>query len=330
MRILIIGGSLFVGKHITQSALENNIEIIHFNRGHSNRDGFPNVKTILGDRTSEIEKVGNQQWDAVIDTCGYFPEDVAKSAEFFKEKSHYYLFISSISAYADFSKRDMNEDAKLAELQSAHQRKITAENYGALKALCEKEVQSRFRERAIIIRAGYITGPDDYSDRFTFWMHQFLHYNPIISPQLKDAQIQFIDVRDLAIWILHLLKSKKSGIYNATNKVISFKKMLTIMRDIVQPNTEIVELTKDFIEKKKIPVDVYFPLWLDPELKEVDGINFVSIERAIDTKIRFRNFSETFYDMWHWFLSQNRDELRVGFKSEDYNLLSGSDSITNW
>ena len=153
MRILIIGGTRFLGRHLVESALAHNHDVTLFNRGKSNPDLFPQLETIIGDREHDVDKLNGRIWDVVIDVAGYVPRIVRLSAEVLKENVARYVFISTISVYRDFKQIGIDESYPVGKLQNETVEEITGETYGPLKALCEKVVQDIYGERAIIVRA---------------------------------------------------------------------------------------------------------------------------------------------------------------------------------
>src|ERR1044071_8277313 len=169
MRILIIGGTRFLGRHLVEAALARRHEVTLFNCGQSNPDLFPQLETILGDREKDVNKLQGRIWDAVIDVAGYIPRIVRLSAEILKPGVSRYVFISTISVYADFKKIGIDETYPVGKLEDESVEEITGETYGPLKALCEQAIQEIYGERALIIRPGLIVGPHDPTDRFTYW-----------------------------------------------------------------------------------------------------------------------------------------------------------------
>ena len=182
MRLLIIGGTRFLGRHLVEAALAHQHKVMLFNRGH-HKSAFPNIETIHGDRHSDLDLLQGRQWDAVIDTCGYLPSSVKASAEVLADSVDQYMFISSVSAYADLSIRGVNEASSLEtltkeQLQTANEvdtpGQASAINYGdlygGLKALCEQAVEKAMPNRTVILRPGLLVGTEDYTDRFTYWV----------------------------------------------------------------------------------------------------------------------------------------------------------------
>lgn len=217
MKILIIGGTKFLGRHLIAAAQAGNHQITLFHRGKHPSDGIENVEEIYGDRNNDLDKLKNQNWDACIDTCGYLPQTVKASVQALKNSVGQYVFISSISAYADFSVPDYDETAPLATLDEEQKIKankidpkgeITAvvleDMYGALKALCEQEVSKAFPDNALIVRSGLIVGAFDTTDRFTYWVMRIAKGGEVLAPGTPHRFAQLIDGRDLTEWIIKM------------------------------------------------------------------------------------------------------------------------------
>ncbi len=215
MKILVLGGTVFVGRHIVEKALLLGHEVTVFHRGQSGVN-LPGVSHILGNRDGGLDVLGNERWDWVIDTCGYVPRIVKQSCDALKDRGDRYLFISTISVYASFVEPGLTETSPLATLADDTVEEITGETYGGLKVLCEEVVTRSFGERGLIVRPGMIVGPYDRTDRFTFWFQRASKGGKMISLCERDEPVQFIDGRDLADFCMHLLGVNQVGVYNAT------------------------------------------------------------------------------------------------------------------
>jgi len=253
MKILIIGGTRFLGRHLVNSARSRGHIVTLFNRGQSNPNLFLQVDKIHGDREKDLDKLMNQHWDAVIDTCGYFPRIVNMSAEALKDKVDKYVFISSISVYADFKKIGINENDSVAKIENESMEEITGESYGPLKALCEKTVQDVFGMYSLIIRPGLIVGPHDPTDRFTYWPVRVARGDDVLAPDNPNVLTQIVDVRDLSKFIIELIEQNVSGVFNATGPdyELSFGRLLDTCKLIGNSNAKFKWASLDFIEKNK-------------------------------------------------------------------------------
>jgi 2'-hydroxyisoflavone reductase len=314
MKLLIIGGTRFLGRHIVEAALERGHELTLFNRGQSNPHLFPHVEQLHGDRDGDLAVLQNRHWDVAIDTSGYFPRVVRVSAEALAHSVERYIFISTISVYADFSKEGIDENSTVATLQDESVETITYETYGALKALCEQAAEQAMPGRVLVIRPGLIVGPHDATDRFTYWPHRVAKGGEMLAPGEPEQQTQFIDVRDLATWIVHMAEQRKSGIYNATgpNYSLSFGKFLEECKIATASNAHFIWVSNAFLVDR----DVDLPLWVPDAYA---GMRSVNCSKAISDGLTFRPVAETVRDTLAW---RRKDaELKVGLKPEEEKLL---------
>ena len=327
MNILIIGGTRFLGRHLVNSALERGHTVTLVNRGKTNPDLFPQIETIIGDREHDLHKLAGRAWDAVIDTCGYFPRIVRLSATVLREAGSVarYVFISSISVYADFKKVGMNESDPVGKIEDESFEEITGESYGPLKALCEKAVQDIYGERALIIRPGLIVGPNDPTDRFTYWPVRVARGGDVLTPETPEVPAQIIDVRDLSDFIIKLIAEKASGIYNATgpDHELTLGTMLEACKQVSGSAANFKWMTVEFMKQNKIEEWSDMPVWV-PDTEENQGFSRVAISRAIKAGLKFRPLNDTVGDTLAWANTRSADyEWRAGLKTERENELLG-------
>jgi nucleoside-diphosphate-sugar epimerase len=283
LRILILGGTQFLGRALAEDALARGHELTLFNRGKTDPGLFPEAEQLRGDRKGNLSALEGRTWDAVIDTSGYVPAEVRAAAELLCESGRY-VFVSSISAYADFS-TGPNEESPLAELNGLPLDEVAPDysNYGPLKALCEAEVERVFGERGLIVRPGLIVGPHDPTGRFTYWARRIERSGETLAPGPPDRQAQFVDVRDLATWILEAVERELSGTFNATNEGVPWGELLA--------GEEVTWVSDDFLREREVGQWMELPLWLaDPGLK---GLQEVDVKRAVAAGLRFRPVEET-------------------------------------
>ena len=215
MKILIIGGTRFVGPALVEAARARSHDVTLFNRGLSAPDAFADIETITGDRETDLDQLGRRQWDAVIDTCGYFPRQVKLSAEALRQAVDHYTFISSISVYPVQGPLGRDELAPVLPPVDDAIEEVTGETYGPLKVGCEAALMEVFQSDALIIRAGLIVGPGDPTNRFTYWVTRAAQGGDAIAPPAEQP-IQFVDARDLATFIVHAAEARIAGVYNVT------------------------------------------------------------------------------------------------------------------
>ena len=225
MKLLIIGGTRFIGRHLVTAALARDHEVTLFNRG--NYSAEPAVETIHGDRHNDgdLAKLRGRRWDVVVDTCGHLPRSVRAAAETLSDSIDRYVFISSQNAYASVSVPGVDETFPRATLTSEQLDQANAIDtsgqpsygalYGGLKALSEQAAEEAMPNRVLIIRPGLIVGPHDYTDRFTYWVARVARGGEVLAPGRPERFVQFIDARDLAEWIVNMAEQKAAGIYNA-------------------------------------------------------------------------------------------------------------------
>jgi len=300
MKILIIGGTRFVGRHLVNSARARGHEVTLFNRGQSNPNLFGQVEKIRGDREKDLDQLTGT-WDAVIDTCGYFPRIVRLSAEALRDKVERYVFISSISVYSDFSKIGINESDPVGKIEDESIEDIGGGAYGPLKALCEKTVQDVFGIDSLIIRPGLIVGPHDPTDRFTYWPVRVARGGDVLAPDRPDVLTQFIDVRDLADFIIGLITQNVSGVFNATgpNRPLTFGTLLDTCKLVSASDAKFKWASPEFLEQNKVAPWSDMPAWL-PDNGEDAGFARVDISKAVNAGLKFLPLEDTVRDTLKW------------------------------
>ncbi len=318
MRILIIGGTRFLGRHLVEAALDRRHEVTLFNRGKSNPDLFPQLETILGDRERDVNRLQGRIWDAVIDVAGYLPRIVRLSAEVLEPNVRRYVFISTISVYENFRKAGIDESYPVGKLENETVEEITGEIYGPLKALCEQVVRDIYGERALIVRPGLIVGPHDPTDRFTYWPVRVARGGDVLAPQKPDVATQIIDVRDLAELIIKLTEENALGVYNATgpNYELTMGKLLDVSRQVSNSDANFKWASTDFLKQNKIEPWSDMPAWI-PDDEEGVGFAKVDISKAIQAGLTFRPLEETIRDTLEWAKTRPTDhEWRAGLTAE--------------
>ncbi|MCT8136374.1 SDR family oxidoreductase [Anaerobacillus sp. CMMVII] len=311
MKVLIIGGTKFIGIHIVEELVKRGHDVTIFNRGKTNVDFFPTIKKIVGDREGDLSMLKEDHWDAVIDTCGYVPRVVSHSARALSSHADLYVFVSTISVYQDFSAENITETDDLSVLKDTNTQEVTGETYGPLKVLCEKEVSKIFPNRALIVRPGLIVGPYDPTDRFTYWPKRVALGGEVLAPGLKDAQIQFIDARDLASYIVSAIETKTVGTYNVTGpkEHLTLEDFLHACKKTLNNETDFIWVEDEFLEGNDVGFWTELPLYI-PQNKGMSGMLGVNINKALSTGLTFRPLEETIRDTFTW------DESRQLAESE--------------
>jgi 2'-hydroxyisoflavone reductase len=318
MKLLILGGTKFLGKHITEAALARGHQVTLFNRGQTNPDLFPQVEKIQGDRETRLDQLtGHGPWDAVIDTSGYVPRIVRASAEALKDKVDLYVFISTISVFSDNATPNQNENAPLISLEDSLVEEITGETYGGLKALCERAVEDVMgTERTLTIRPGLIVGPDDPTDRFTYWPVRIAQGGDILVPGRPETRTQIVDVRDLAEWIVLMVEHHASGTYNASGPLggISMGELVEKGRQALGSDASFVWIDEKWLLEQGVGPWMELPLWLpegDAALMKMD------VSKAVNAGLTFRPIETIMRDTLAWDQSRQQPiERRAGMKPE--------------
>ncbi|MBC8101496.1 MAG: NAD-dependent epimerase/dehydratase family protein [Cytophagales bacterium] len=303
MHLLILGGTVFLGRHLATAALARGHQLTLFNRGQHNPELFPEAEKLLGDRGEPggLEALRGRRFDAVIDTCGYVPRIVGESATLLANQVEQYCFISSISVYADFKTPGIDESAPVGQIEDAASEEVTGESYGPLKALCEEAVEAALPGRTLIVRPGLIVGPDDPTDRFAYWPHRAAQGGEALAPGTPETRTQFIDVRDLADWNIRLLERKTTGTYNATGPdyPLTLGEVLKTTRTVSGSSTEWTWIEESFLEAEGVQPWVELPLWI-PASSGMPGFDRVSIRKALEAGLTFRPLADTVRDTLAW------------------------------
>jgi 2'-hydroxyisoflavone reductase len=305
-KILILGGTGFLGPTTVTAAAERGHEITLFNRGRTRPGLFPNIETLLGDRDPDkgegLNALRNRKWDVVIDNSGYFPRQVSGSAKLLAPNARQYIFISSISAYADNSAENQDETAKLATTNEPNVEKITEQSFGPLKVLCEKAAAEAFPRGATIVRPGYIVGPDDPSGRFTYWPVRLDRGGEVLAPGSPNDPVQIIDVRDLGAWLVTLAEQGITGTFNATGpkERLQLGDLLKACSRATTASHSLTWVPADWVHRE---APEQFPIWA-PYLGDTRGFHTWKNTRAVAAGLKFRPYAETASDTLKWYKTQ--------------------------
>lgn len=318
MRILVIGGTRFVGRHLVEAALAQGHDVTLFNRGMTNPDLFPDIETIHGDREKDIHRLDSHHWDGVIDVAGYVPRIVRLSAQALKDTVSRYGFISTISVYENFEKIGLNESDPVAQLQDETKEEVTGESYGPLKARCEQVVQDLYGERALIIRPGLVVGPYDPTDRFTYWPVRVARGGMVLAPDRPEAPIQIIDARDLAEFTIRLITSDASGIYNVTGPAqgLTIGRLLEVCKEVAGSDASFQWASREFLRQHNVEPWSDLPAWV-PDDGESAGFARLDVSKAIGAGLTFRPLEETVRDTLTWAITRPTDHAwRAGLTAD--------------
>lgn len=316
MRILIFGGTNFLGRH-TAAALERGHEVTLFHRGQTNPGLFPDAEEILGDREHDLALLAGREWDAVIDVPGYVPRIVRASAQALAGHVKHYAFISTISVYDSIPEPGMDESAPVGQLPEPSE--DVQKYYGQLKALCEDEVRAAFPDAALVIRPGLIVGPFDPTDRFSYWPIRIARGGEVLAPGDPDRQVQVIDARDLANWTVDCVERGTTGTFNATGPAtrLTMREMLEACREGTASDATFTWVDESFLEAEGVGPWMEVPLWLPASDTDTRGMLAVSIDRAVHAGLTFRPLAETARDTLAWHRSRPAGtQLKAGLQPE--------------
>jgi 2'-hydroxyisoflavone reductase len=325
LRILILGGTGFTGPFQVKYALSRGHKVTVFNRGKTHPGELPKeVEQLTGDRNDQLEALKGKQWDVCIDNPTTLPAWVRDAAQILKGNVERYIFISTISVYADTS-IGPDENTPLAKYEGADPFKETLEamkasgykTYGPLKALSEQETEKWFPGKSLIIRPGLIVGPRDETDRFTYWPVRIDRGGEVLAPGNPSDPVQFIDGRDLAEWTIRMAENRETGIYNATGpaKELGIGGMLDGIKTALNSNATFAWADAEFLKQQKVEAWSDMPVWAGDEL----GMSRTNISRALAKGLTFRALGDTARDALAWFKAQKperRAKLRAGLTPE--------------
>jgi 2'-hydroxyisoflavone reductase len=330
VRILIVGGTIFLGRRIVEAALERGHQVTTFSRGRHTADFHGDVESLKGDRNGDVSALRGRSWDAVIDTCGYVPGAVTRVLDALgSDRVAHYTFVSSVSVYARHPPAGVDERAPVAtitseQLNAAEEmttgKRPTArtygEMYGALKALCERAAEQRLPGRVLNVRPGLIVGRDDYMDRFTYWVRRVDDGGEVLAPGRPDRRVRLIDARDLAEWMVRMAETRTTGIFNATGAEdgLTFGRMLEMCRVVSGSNARFTWVDERDLLDRGVEPWSELPLWIPAS---DNGIFEVRNDKAIAAGLTFRPLETTVRDTLEWDRRRSRDEaLKAGLARE--------------
>jgi 2'-hydroxyisoflavone reductase len=310
LRILVLGGTGFIGPYVVRRALARGHEVTLFNRGRTNTHLFPDLEKLVGDRDGKLDALRGRSWDAVIDNTGYYPEHVRDSALLLKDAVGHYLFLSSRMVYRDFNAPDKREDAPLKE---------SGDDYGARKVLCEREMLDVYGARGTVVRSTGVAGPQDRSDRFAYWVVRVDRGGVVLAPGAWTDPVQYIDVRDLAEFLVHMIEQGTPGIFNAAGPEadLSIAGLLHGMRAVTSAKARFTWVPAHFLEAQGVRPLRDVPMWTPPH-EPGSTAGFVNADKAIAAGLSFRPLAVTARDTLDWFLAKPNDQqtLRRGLSPE--------------
>jgi 2'-hydroxyisoflavone reductase len=328
MKLLVLGGTVFLGRHVVDVALERGHEVTLFNRGQHGAELYPQLEHLhgnrdpgIGDGLTALENAvrAGRTWDAVVDTSGYVPRIVRASAEVFRDAVKHYAFVSSISVYPSFPDVGMDESSAVAELEDPNTEDI-GPNYGALKAACERAVEQVMPGRALHVRAGLIVGAYDQTDRFTYWPVRIARGGDVLAPGSPSLLTQWIDVADLASWMVQMLERGLLGTVNVTGQPMRLGDLFDAVLKQTPTDARLTWVGESFLAEHQVPPwmgENSLPLWIPSGDASYAGFAQVSIQKALEYGLQFRPLELTLKDTLAWANSRPADHVwRSGLSPE--------------
>lgn len=317
LRILILGGTGFIGPHQVEYALKRGHTITLFNRGKTNPHLFPELEKLRGDRdTGDLDALKGREWDVVIDNPSMLPRWVREATDILKDTAQHYLFISTLSVFANDGIINQDENGELSVYDEEKEEVVTGNRYGGRKVLCERAAEEAFPGRTTVVRPGGISGPGDRGLMFSFWPVRVDRGGEVLVPGLPSDPIQFIDVRDLAKFVISLLENSTYGIFNTTGpeKPIPIGRMLEEIRDGLGSDATFTFADEEFLQEQEVLRYINGmggPAIRDPERA---GWNQYNIDRALAAGLTFRPIAVTARDTVEWFKAMpEEDRARIRF-----------------
>ena len=301
MRILVIGGTRFVGKHLAVAALAAGHDVTLFHRGRTGANLFPGSTHLIGDRDTDLTALATGEWDATVDACAYVPRQVQQLADALDGRGGHHLLVSSVSAYADPPGPGADEDSPLLELADPTVEEVTDETYGGLKVLCERAAVDRHGDRTLLVRPTYVIGPDDYTWRFPWWVARLARGGEVLVPGPPEGPAQVVDGRDMGAWMVALLEQGAGGAFHAVGPSATFtwRDQVAAIADVVAPpGTVLTWVDREFVLDQGLPSGS-LPLWSG----EDDGQAWVMAmepAKALSTGLKLRPLAATVGDTLAW------------------------------
>lgn len=327
--ILVLGGTGFLGPHVVDYAKARGHTLTLFNRGKTRPGLYPDIEKLQGDRDGKLEALRGRTWDAVVDTSGYVPRIVKMSAELLAPSVQQYVFISTISVYADDRAAGSDESAPLATLSDPTSEDVRA-NYGALKALCEGAAETAMPKRVTTIRPGLIVGPGDQTGRFTHWVTRTADGGEVLAPGDGTTPTQWIDGRDLGAWIVRMIEQSAFGTYNALgpDRRVTMKELLDTCNATSGNKAQLTWVPWDFLQKEDVGPWSDMPMWIP--LEEMKGFGTIGNARALAKGLTFRPLADTAKDTLAWVDAQPNDDKKDKLRSSGIKRDKELELLAKW
>lgn len=311
----MLGGTEFLGVHLVEALLAAGWDVTLFNRGVTQPNLFESLARLRGDRNGDVSALKGHTWDVVFDLSAFHPDHVDRTAAHLAGECGHYVFVSTVSAYAEFRGPGTTEESPLSRLDGPVPTEVDRASYGPLKALCEERVTDLFASRTIV-RPTVVVGPHDPSDRLTYWVLRLSEAGQHIVPPDLDAAVQYIDARDLAAWMVHLGARRDDGVYNAAADQVPFARLARVIADVAGVEPRPVQLTEEQMATEGVRPWLDLPLWLPPADHDMRGFFQIDASRAVSAGLSTRALADTVRDTLTWARTRDAAELRVGLTRE--------------
>ena len=312
MNILVMGGTQFLGRAIVDAAIAAGHTVTLFNRGKTGTDLFPSLEKLRGDRKAgDLSALAGRRFDAVIDVCAYFPRAVRELLE--TVETEHLTLISTISVYAHNDKVGQDESADVASLEDHTTEEVTGETYGGLKVLCEQAAEAMLPNRVLHVRSGLIIGPHDPTDRFSYWPVRAARGGTMLAPEALDYQLQVIDARDQAAWIIRSIEANVTGAFNvAGDSSLTLGQVIEAAVELSGSDVTVRAVSAEMMAEYEIQPWQEFPLYVP--MDGYEGFHHFSVAKALANGLEFRPIKDTIRDILDWYdLDQ---PLKIGLKPE--------------
>ncbi len=309
MKLLVLGGTVFLGRHLVEAALARGHEVTLFNRGRHNPDLFPECEKLRGDRDGGLDALRGRRWDAVVDTSGHVPRLVRDSAELLADAVEHYTFVSTLAAYADFpAVPGIDESRPLAAPEDPFAEEVDFRTLGPLKALCERAAAAALPGRVLAVRAGLLAGPHDPTDRFTYWPRRVARGGEVLAPAGPWLRVQLVDARDLAAWIVRMAEARGTGAFNATGpaRPLTLGELLDTCRAESGSDARFAWMDERSLLRAGVGRRMELPLWMPG----APGAASADCRRALAAGLAFRPLADTVRDTRAWDASRPADAKR--------------------
>jgi 2'-hydroxyisoflavone reductase len=323
VRLLVIGGTQFVGRAFVEEAVERGHEVTVFHRGSTEPEELPEVEHLHGDRDGGLGVLEGGTWDGALDTCAYVPRLVREAAAALAGSVRHYTLVSTLSVHADPMPIGSTEDTPLHLPPFPDTEEITGETYGPLKVACEVEARSAWGERLLIVRPGYIVGPHDPTDRFTYWVRRAADAGEMLAPGPPEAPFQVVDVRDLVAFMLAQIEESDTNVYGVVGpgEALTMADVLDTSRAVAGADTRMTWVAQDVLHALGDDQFIWLPMWHPDDA----GAHTYDPSRAMGAGLRHRPFSETVEAILEWDRGRGRPKLKVGLAPQkERELLEGS------